>query len=80
MDENLQSIEVVKPGTPVMLAGGDAIIASVSISRSLVPQYEMQWWNGKAVATGWFYREDFCVRFDDKIRIGFIQPKKEGAI
>lgn len=65
-------IQVIPPGTKVVIDGEtDGVIERVTIAESLVPLYEVQWWNGRESRSAWFFGSRIECETAERLRIGF---------
>lgn len=71
MSKKMQTIEIVRPGSKVDLAGLSAHVAQVCITDALAITYEVVWWSGAERRTAWGSPAQITNAKAERTTIGF---------
>lgn len=67
----MNPIEVIKPGTEVVVNDIPARVAEVKIGTAMQVEYLLSWWDGRQFYTAWFDEDEFKpLPFQGETRIG----------
>lgn len=72
----MSPLQVVKPGTEVVVNDIPARIAEVKIGTALQVEYLLSWWDGRQLYTAWFDEAEFKLmpfQGESRMGIGFRQ-------